>query len=59
MMEDWQLRLQIEAMAIMARVEGMKAENMARMRRDEAVAYDEDAFFELADDLDVKDNQLR
>lgn len=59
MMEDWQLRLQIEAMAIMVNVEGMKAENRSRRRKDQAEAYGEDAFFELAEALDFKASQLR
>ena len=59
MMEDWQLRLQIEVMAIMVSFEGMKAENMARRRKGQAEAYGEDAFFELADALDLRASQLR
>jgi hypothetical protein len=50
-MESWQVRLQIEAMACVVRVEGMKAENQARIQNGEAIAYVAGHFNEEAGEL--------
>lgn len=39
--------------AAQARIEGMKAENIERQEQGHALAYDGDAFFEAAQQLDV------
>jgi len=43
-MEDWQVKLQIQAMALMVEVEGMKAENTHRKDCGLSLAYCGDSF---------------
>lgn len=50
-MQDWQVKLQIQAMAIMVEVEGMKAENVQRIDNGHSIAYDDGAFCEKAGEL--------
>lgn len=52
-MEDWQVKLQIQAMAIMVEVEGMKAENVSRIDNGHSIAYDDFAFSEKSQELMV------
>lgn len=51
-MNPLNLQLQIEAMAIMVRVEGMKAANLVAALRQEYPAYDESDFDTYACQLD-------
>lgn len=51
-MSPYNLQLQIQAMAIMVRVEGMKAENQQRLQQQESMQYYEDAFEIMACELD-------
>lgn len=51
-MDPYDLRILIQAMSIMVRVEGLKAANQQREHRGESIAYDEDSFDELANELD-------
>lgn len=46
------LQIQIQAMAIMVRVDGMKADNAIRFNKGENFAYDESDFEYQADQLD-------
>ncbi len=50
-MQDWQASIVIEAQAIVARIEGMKAENMYWQQKDEQIPYRQDEFDLLADEL--------
>ncbi len=45
------IELRSEVDAIMVRVEGMKAENQARARLDQAPAYVEDSFAPLSNEI--------
>lgn len=57
-MKDWQVRLQMQAMAAMIRVEGMKAENMQRAHRGESMAFAEDDFEMIAKEVDVLAHEI-
>ena len=46
------LQLQIQAMAVMVRVDGMKAENQVREQLGHSLAYQEDSFEIMACELD-------
>lgn len=46
------LQLQIQAMSVMVRVDGMKSENQAREQLGHSLAYQEDSFEEMACQLD-------
>ncbi len=50
-MQDWQASIVIEAQAVVARIEGMKAENMYWQQKDEQIPYRQDEFDLLADEL--------
>lgn len=52
MLEEWQLKIYLQAQAEMIRVEGMKVENSQRVLRGEAAAYSEEAFCVSADEID-------
>jgi len=51
-MKNVNLKLYIKAMAVMVRVDGMKSENKAREQLDLSLAYQEDSFELMAQDLD-------
>lgn len=51
-MHDWQVKLQLEAMAIVVRVEGMKAENIQREHVGASLAWDEYAFYGCANEIE-------
>ena len=57
-MEDWQVKLQIQAMAIMVEVEGMKAENADRADKGHSIAYDDCSFHEKSKELSVIANEM-
>jgi hypothetical protein len=50
-MESWLLAKQAEILAIEAEIQGMVAENLIRVRRDEVPAYNDIAFSEKAEQL--------
>ena len=52
-MNDWQLSIYIESMAITVEVEGMKAENKQCEAMKKSMAYVEDDFFKKAENLYV------
>lgn len=47
-MKDWQVKNQIEAFALLAEIEAMKAENTERIFQGHAIAYDEQAFTDIS-----------
>lgn len=51
-MQDWQVKLQLECMAVMARVEGMKAQNMRDTHNGSKPQYDYDDFDALACEIE-------
>lgn len=51
-MNSQNLQLQIQAMAVMVRVDGMKAENQSRQYYGEGPAYHDDSFEIMACELD-------
>lgn len=50
-MEGWQVKLQIEAMAYLAEIEGMKAENAIRESKGESLAYTGEDFNYIASEM--------
>ena len=57
-MEDWQVKLHIQAMAVMVEVEGMKAENVQRIDNGNSIAYDDSAFCEKSEELRAIANEI-
>lgn len=57
-MSDWQVKLQLEAMALMVEVEGMKACNQDRLSNGHSIAYDDMAFQGMADAIRNIANQI-
>ena len=51
MLEDWHLRINIQAQAVLVEVEGMKIENLARQKAGEPLAYNEVDFQQKSDEL--------
>jgi hypothetical protein len=51
-MQGHQLMAQIRAFSLLAQIEGMKALNAHRLQRGETQAYDENAFYDLANQLE-------
>ena len=52
------LQVQIQAMAIQARIDGMKADNAIRYERGECFSYGESDFDEMANQLDALLNEV-
>ena len=52
MLQDWQVKLQLQAMACMVRVEGMKAENQYCKIYNRNPAYSEGRFAEEAQQIE-------
>ncbi len=50
-MLDWQLPILIEALAVMADIEGMKAENAARQACGDSPSHSEQSFMDCANEL--------
>lgn len=50
-MNEYDVKRLALVLALQAEIEGMKAKNTARERQNYAVAYDEDAFQEMAERL--------
>ena len=50
-MNDWQLAIYISSLAVIAEIEGMKAENKQREATQKSMAYVEEDFLKKADDL--------
>ena len=59
MMHDWQVPIFIAAMAEVARMEGMKAENEQRKACGSSMAYVESDFSEIAIALDALSRDAR
>lgn len=59
MLEDWHIRVMIQAQAIGATLEGMKAENKIREMQGFHLKHDEDSFDLLRQELEELVNQLR
>lgn len=52
------LQVQIQAMEIQARIDGMKADNAIRFIRGECFSYGESDFGKMADQLDALINEV-
>ena len=50
-MEDWQVKLQIDAMAYLVEMEGMNAENIIRESKGESLAYTAEDFNYIASEM--------
>ena len=57
-MEDWQIKLYLEAQAEMVRVDGMKAENMHRQQNGESMAYTNEDFMLCAHNIELLARQI-
>jgi len=57
-MEDWQVRLFLEAQAELVRVEGMKAENAQRAQYGESMTYSEGHFEEKAQAIEYLSREI-
>jgi len=51
-MEDWQVQLQLQAMAVMVRVEGMKADNEQLRATNEPPLYNGEDFERMACEIE-------